>query len=110
MANAVAAFLDSQIQAGRSEQSAIVTPRARYTYRDVLTLSNKAGNVFRELGVESEQRVSLLLPDNIAFAAAFFGALRIGAVSVPLNTRLDAKDYTAILRDSRSKVLVVDAA
>jgi hypothetical protein len=54
MANAVAAFLDSQIQAGRSEQPAIVTPLARHTYRDVLTLSNKAGNVFRELGVEPE--------------------------------------------------------
>ena len=39
-----------------------------------------------QVGVEQEQRVALLLPDGPEFVAAFLGAMKIGAVPVPLNT------------------------
>jgi benzoate-CoA ligase family protein len=58
--------------------------------------------------VEAEQRVALLMPDGMGFAATFFGALKLGAVAVPLNTRLPAKDLRFILDDSRAKVMVAD--
>ncbi|HET7877109.1 MAG TPA: benzoate-CoA ligase family protein, partial [Methylomirabilota bacterium] len=74
-----------------------------------LAAVNRAGNALRGLGVEPEQRVAMLLPDGLAWVATFFGALRIGAVAVPLNTRLRVDDYVAILQDSRAKVLVTDA-
>src|SRR5262249_14232637 len=62
----------------------------------------------RALSVEPEQRVALVLPDGVDFAAAFLGAIKIGAVAVPLNTRLDPADLAALLADSRAKVLVAD--
>ncbi len=68
------------------------------------------GNALRGLGVEVEQRVALLLPDGIEWVAVFLGALRIGAVAVPLNTRLPAAEWATMLRDSRARVLVGDAA
>src|SRR4026208_1593689 len=42
----------------------------------------------RSLGVEPEQRVAIRLPDGPAWAATFFGAIKLGAVAVPINTRL----------------------
>ena len=110
MANAVSAFLDDAIGGGAGDRPAIVTPSERVTYRELLALVSRAGSALRNLGVEPEQRVALLLPDGVEWVAVFLGALRIGAVAVPLNTRLRPADRAAILRDSRARVLVADGA
>jgi benzoate-CoA ligase len=57
-----------------------------------------------------EQRVLLCLLDTIDFPALFLGAIRLGAVPIPVNTLLTADDYAYMLRDSRARVAVVSAA
>jgi benzoate-CoA ligase len=49
----------------------------------------------------------ILLPDCPEFIYAFFGAIKIGAVAVPVNTLLTPADYEYLLTDSRARVLVV---
>lgn len=85
MANAVAAFLDEPIAAGAGDHPAIVTPAGTTTYRGLLAAVNRVGHALQALGVEPEQRVAILLPDSLPWAAVFFGTLRIGAIAVPLN-------------------------
>jgi 4-hydroxybenzoate-CoA ligase/benzoate-CoA ligase len=110
MANAVMAFLDEHVATGEGERRAIRTPCGGVTYAELLTLVGQTGHVLREAGVDVEQRVAILLPDGVAWASVFFGALRVGAVAVPLNTRLSPAACAALLRDSRARLLVVDAA
>src|SRR3979411_1930079 len=57
-----------------------------------------------------EQRVLLCLLDTVDFPTFFWGAIKIGAVPVPVNTLLSSKDYDFLLRDSRARVLVVSAS
>src|SRR2546422_5206665 len=83
MPNAVSAFLDDPVAGGAADRPAIVTPGGATTYRELLGQAGRCGNVLRGLGLEPEQRVALLLPDGVEWAATFFGALRIGAVAVP---------------------------
>jgi benzoate-CoA ligase family protein len=109
VANAVGAFLDDTIGRGAGDRPAIVTSSETVTYRELLARVGRAGNALRGLGVEPEQRVALLLPDGVEWVAVFLGALRIGAVAVPLNTRLPATEWAAMLRDSRARVLIADA-
>jgi benzoate-CoA ligase family protein len=109
MANAVPAFLDEHVATGEGERPAIVTPSGAVTYAELLERVNQTGRALRDAGVEAEQRVAMLLPDGLAWAAVFFGALRIGAVAVPLNTRSSPAACAAMLRDSRARVLVADA-
>jgi benzoate-CoA ligase family protein len=109
MANAVSAFLDDTIAGGAGARPALVTAAGSVTYRELLALVGRAANALRGLGLEPEQRVALLLPDGVEWVAAFLGALRIGAVAVPLNTRMRPAEWAAILRDSRARVLVADA-
>ncbi|OLB97029.1 MAG: hypothetical protein AUH30_11185 [Candidatus Rokubacteria bacterium 13_1_40CM_68_15] len=109
IANAVTAFLDDRLAAGNGGSPAVVTARATTTYAELLALANRAGQGLRAFGVEPEQRVAVLLPDGLAWVATFFGALRIGAVAVPFNTRLGGTEWTEMLLDSRAKVLVADA-
>jgi benzoate-CoA ligase len=51
-----------------------------------------------------------MLHDGPEFVFAFFGAIKIGAVPVPLNTLWKAADYEYVIRDSRAGVLIVSAA
>ena len=53
--------------------------------------------------------MALLLYDSPEFAAGFFGAIKIGAVAVPLNTALRPQDYLYMLNDSRALALMVEA-
>jgi benzoate-CoA ligase family protein len=110
VSNAVLAFLDTPAAAGAADRPAIVTAAGTTTYGELLALAARAGHALRTLGMEAEQRVALLLPDGVEWAAVFLGALRIGAVAVPMNTRLDPITWAAMLRDSRARVLVADAA
>jgi len=110
MADTVAAFLDEHVATGEGERPAIVTPSGVTSYAQLLELVNQTGHVLRDAGADVEQRVAIWLPDGVAWAAVFFGALRIGAVAVPISTRLPAAACAELLRDSRARVLVTDAA
>jgi benzoate-CoA ligase family protein len=108
--NATVAFLDAAVEEGRGARRALVTPAGAASYAELLALVERAGAGLRARGVATGDRVALLLPDGLAWAAIFFGALRAGAVAVPLNTRLAAADLAALLADSGAAVLVADPA
>ena len=107
--NAAAAFIDAPLATGWSARVALRTAVGTVTYAELAEFTNRTGNALRALGVEMEHRVAVLLLDSPAFAATFFGAMKIGAVPVPLNTALRPQDYLYMLNDSRARVLVVEA-
>src|SRR5207249_11840757 len=47
--------------------------------------------------------------DGPEFLGTFWGAIKIGAVPVPVNTLLRAADYRHVLHDSQARVVVVSA-
>ncbi len=108
--NVATAFLDRNVAEGRGSKTAIYFEGNSYTYAQIAELANRAGNALLDLGVDLEQRVALLLLDSPQFAAAFFGAIKMGAVPIPLNTALRPNDYVYLLNDSRARVLLVHAA
>jgi len=109
--NAATQFVDRNIDEGRGDRVAIECGDERITYREVLMQVNRAGTALRDrLGVRPEERVLLLLPDCPAFVYSFFGAMKIGAVPVPLNTFWKTADFEFVLADSRAAVLVVGAS
>src|SRR5260370_5006613 len=108
--NAATAFLDRNLEEGRGSKIAIYFEGNSYTYAQIAELANRAGNGLLDLGIDMEQRVALLLLDSPQFAAAFFGAIKIGAVPVPINTNLRPNDYVYMLNDSRARVLLIHSA
>ena len=108
--NAATYFIDRHIPEGRGEKIAIEAGEARVSYRQLQQSVNRFGNALRQLGVRIEERVLLLLLDTPEFAVSFFGAIKIGAVPVPVNTLLKTSDYHYILHNSRARVAVVSEA
>jgi 4-hydroxybenzoate-CoA ligase len=107
--NAATYFVDRNVMIGRGTNVAIECGEARLTYEDVQRNVNRCGSALRRLGVRPEERVLLLLYDGPEFVYSFFGAIKIGAVPVPLNTLWKAADYHYLIRDSRATALVVSA-
>ena len=108
--NATADLLDGNLDRGRGGHVAVRTPGADWTYAQVAEGANRVGNALGTLGVEAENRVLIALPDSVEFAWTFFGALKIGAVPVPVSPALTSDDFAFLLADTRAKAAVVDAA
>jgi O-succinylbenzoate-CoA ligase len=101
-------------------QRATVSPRleayvepstnVRMNYAEMDALANRCANLLTSLGIRAGDRVALLMPNSVEFCCLFYGAAKIGAVAVPLNTRLAAPEVDFILSDSGSKVVIYGEA
>ena len=105
--NAASVFVDRHITEGRGDNTAILCGDETVTYRQLFENVNRVGNALLGLGLRMEERVAILMPDCPDCVYAFFGAIKIGAVAIPMNTILQPKDYEYLLNDSRAHVLVV---
>jgi benzoate-CoA ligase family protein len=103
--NAATHFLDRHLArtAFRFEGRAI-------TYGEIGLRANRLGNALLARDVQLEQRVLLALPDRPEFAEAFWGAMKIGAVPVPVSDGLPADEVAFLLRDSRARAVIASEA
>src|SRR5579875_580144 len=91
--NAAYRFIDRNVELGRGNKVAIIDDQGEVTYFELQKLVNQVGSALNHLGVRWEDRVLLVCYDSREFAAAFFGAIKVGAVPIPANTMLKADDY-----------------
>lgn len=105
--NAASRLVDRHILEGRAANSAIECAEERVSYQQLFERTNRAGNVLRGLGVKPGERVLILLPDVPEFLYCFLGAIKIGAVAVPLNTLLKPNEYEFLVNDTEAKIAVV---
>lgn len=105
--NAACCFIDQNVKAGRERNIAIECGEQKVTYKQLLQRCNRVGNALLALGVRSEERVCLILQDSPEFLYSFFGAMKIGAVPVPLNTFLRPREYEYMLTDMQARVVIV---
>jgi benzoate-CoA ligase family protein len=108
--NLGAYFLDVNLELGRGEKTAIYYKGKTYSFRDLWLLTNKVGNVLKELGVEPENRVLLILEDSPEWVAAWLGTMKVGGVGTHAYTYLTPRDYAHLFNLVRPKVVVVDSA
>jgi benzoate-CoA ligase family protein len=108
--NAASYFIDRHLDEGRGDAVAIECGDRRVTYQQLYEEVNRAGHVLKDdLGILPEQRVLLLMLDEPEFVYAFFGAIKIGAVPVPLNTRWTLADYEHVLQDSGARAIIISS-
>ena len=96
----VATLPDTNLDVGRAAKVAIICGEERLTYGDLFARVCAMGRALRALGVRREDRIILILDDTPAFAVAFWGAIRTGAVPVPINPLLRLDDYRFFVEDT----------
>jgi len=100
-------MVDRHIREGRGKNIAIYYKNKKITYEELFIMVNKCGNALKNLGVEIENRVLMVLSDCPEFFYTYLGAMKIGAIPIPVNTMALPKDYEYFLDDSRANTLVI---
>ena len=80
--NPCSTLVDQHIAANRGERSALKYGDSRYSFNDLAALTNRAGNVFRDLGLGVDDPILVLVRPSPAYFAAVLGAMKIGAVPI----------------------------
>jgi benzoate-CoA ligase len=107
--NMATVLVDRHVEEGRENRVALYSGDETITCGQLLTRVNKAGNMLRDAGIEIEDRVILYMADRPEFIESYVGAMKIGAVPIPINPVAPAEDLAYYLNDSRAAAVILDA-
>ena len=88
------------------DRTALVAGSERVYYAELWEQARRYAARLRALGVRAGDRVGILLLNTPDFPRAYYGALALGAVVVPIHALLTPGEIAYILRDAGVKVLV----
>jgi len=78
------------------------------SYEQLDLLSGRFVYTLKELGLSSDDRVLIRLPNSVDYPVSFFACMKHGAVAVPTSTLLSAAEVAYLAKDSGAKALVID--
>ncbi|MDA0564987.1 long-chain fatty acid--CoA ligase [Streptomonospora sp. S1-112] len=87
------------------DRDCLVFGDLRLNYALVDMIANQVANLLVARGIAPGDRVALASPNTPYFPFVYFGALKAGAVVVPLNVLLTSREIAYHLRDSGAKAL-----
>jgi long-chain acyl-CoA synthetase len=88
------------------DQIALVYMDCQWTYQELDNLVSKMANLLLSMGVKTEDRVGIQLPNSPQFVVTYFGILRSGAIAVPINPSFKGDELGYIIKDSGMKILI----
>jgi o-succinylbenzoate---CoA ligase len=91
------------------ERLAIVSEEAGWSFAELDQRVDGGAEVLRARGVVAGDRVGVLAANGPGFVVAVHALMRIGAVLVPINTRLSPGEIDWQVQDANVKVLLRDA-
>ena len=105
----LAVLLEERAEAGGwADLPAIQAGGGAVSHREVHDGAARTASLLADLGAGRGDRVLLALADGPAFAWAFLGAVRLGALAVPVNPQLPATDHRSLAADCQPGVVVCD--
>jgi benzoate-CoA ligase family protein len=105
--NIASYFIDANVELGRGANAAIYEDGRTTNYSQLSEAVNRSGNALRQMGIDAENRIVMAMPDSVEFVAVFFGAAKIGAVPIPVNTAAKPQEIVYFLNNSAARALVV---
>jgi long-chain acyl-CoA synthetase len=87
------------------EKTALKLDDLEVSYRALDVASARVAGLLRERGIAPGERVAVMLPNTPEFAVVYYGALRAGAVVVPMNVLLKRREVAFYLSDSGARML-----
>lgn len=107
--NAAAWLVDRHVSEGRGANVAVRCRGESLTYADVQAEIFRVQHALADRGVGMGDRVALVVNDEPGFVAWYLGAMRSGAIPVPLSTMLTGDDVAGIVADAGASLLVASA-
>ncbi|MER6162287.1 o-succinylbenzoate--CoA ligase [Streptomyces sp. NPDC001868] len=92
------------------QRTALIHGDTRLTYGELYERTTRLAHALRASGVRRGDRIAYLGPNHPSYLETLFAAGTLGAVFVPLNTRLAGPEIAYQLADSGAKALVYGPA
>ncbi len=83
--------------AARPDRVAIETPAGRCTYAELLSAAQRGADALAADGARRGERVALALAPGLEFACALHACMLLGAVAVPVDLRLSARERSRLV-------------
>ncbi len=96
--------------ADRPDAEALVCDGLRLDYRSLQARVIRVAAGLARRGVAAGDRVALLLDNRAEFVLALFGCLHLGAIAVPLGTRLQGPEIAYILEQAGARLVIHEDA
>lgn len=90
----------------RPDATAFSDPQREVTFAEFAGETNAFANALSDLGIAPGDRVALYLPNSVAFVAAYFGAMKLGAIPFPINMRFEGSEIQFVLEDAQASAVV----
>lgn len=88
------------------EKTAIIHKDKRFTYLEIEKKANALANWLLDAGLNRGDRVAILLRNSVEYIYAYYGALKAGAVVVPMNTGVGSKDLGRMFDNCTPRFLI----
>ncbi|MBT4637360.1 MAG: acyl--CoA ligase [Deltaproteobacteria bacterium] len=102
--NIYAAF--DQISTEMAEQTAVYYLGTRFTYQKLKKLSEKFASALYKMGISRGDKIIIYIPNSIHWIVVWLGALRIGAICVPVTPIYTPHDLKYIANDCEADAIV----
>ncbi|MFB8146701.1 o-succinylbenzoate--CoA ligase [Microbacterium sp. NPDC056003] len=90
------------------DKTAVVFDGESLTYRQLADAADRVAAVLWHRGIRKGDAVAYIGENSPQFLQVMFGAAQLGAVFVPVNTRLAAPEMRHVLADSGARALILD--
>ncbi|MBU1344019.1 MAG: acyl--CoA ligase [Proteobacteria bacterium] len=88
------------------EHIAVIYLGTKYTYHTLKTLAEKFAAALLDIGVTSNDKIMIYIPNSIQWVVSFLAIHRIGGISVPITPIYTPHDLEYIANDSGTSVII----
>lgn len=92
----------------RPENRAIGWGSDFYTYRELNKKVQSLTNEFFRNKIQPGDRVGIILENCPEFVVSYYACMRVGAISVPINPALTARELQVIINDSKPVIIITN--
>jgi len=89
----------------RGERTALIEGERRLSWRQFERETARAANGLAVLGLESGDRVAVLMDNSLEMVVLLFGILRFGGVAVPLNVSISDSAVARMIEDADARAI-----
>jgi long-chain acyl-CoA synthetase len=76
------------------------------SYQELNELSDRFANALQHYGIKKGDRILFMLPTCTQFFIAYFGALKAGAITIPLNPLYTVKELEYFFEDAEPRMVI----
>jgi benzoate-CoA ligase family protein len=103
--NAADYLVHRHLAEGRGDELAVHDAAGGLTYADLSSLVRTVSAALRSLGLHRDDRVLLVMSDDVPMLSAILGAFNAGLVAVPVSTMLNGAELGTIIADSGARTV-----